>query len=102
MKMMKYIMIIMMIVDDHKTCNQLRKLLPIQENYTDPENRIIEVHRTHLTGPIPSVDHSKVSLRADAQDLVVKKPYSKQNSSTISKDTKRSLIEMEKYNLFYK
>ena len=82
--------------------HSIRQILPIQESYTNSEERIIENHRSYLLAPLPSADHTKISLQADAQELLIKSPYYKQNQSTITEEFKRKLIEMEKSNLLYK
>ena len=80
----------------------IRQILPIQESFTDSEERIIASHRSLLLGPVPSVDHTKISLQADAQELLIKSPYYKQNKSKITEDLKRQLIDMHKSNLIIK
>ena len=80
----------------------IRQILPIQESFTDSEERIIANHRSLLLGPVPSVDHTKISLQADAQELLIKSPYYKQNKNKITEDLKRQLIDMHKSNLIIK
>ena len=80
----------------------IRQILPIQESFTDSEERIIANHRSLLLGPVPSVDHTKISLQADAQELLIKSPYYKQNKNKITEDLKRQLIDMHKTNLIIK
>ena len=80
----------------------IRKILPLQESYTDFEERVIDTHRSFLLSSTPSVDHTKISLQNDAQEAVIKSPYFKQHQSTISEELKRHLIEAEKSNLLYK
>ena len=80
----------------------IRKILPLQESYTDFEERVIDTHRSFLLSSTPSVDHTKISLQNDAQEAVIKSPYFRQHQSTISEELKRHLIEAEKSNLLYK
>ena len=82
--------------------HSIRQILPIQESYTDSEERIVQNHRSHLLAPVPSADHTKISLQADAQELLIKSPYYKQNHTSITEEFKRKLIEMEKANLLFK
>ena len=82
--------------------SSIRQILPIQESFTDSEERIIANHRSILLGPVPSVDHTKISLQADAQELLIKSPYYKQNKNKITEDLKRQLIDMHKSNLIIK
>ena len=80
----------------------IKQILPIQESYTNSEQRIIEEHRSFLLSDNPSADYTKISLQSDAQDLVIKSPYFKQNSTLINEESKRTMIEMEKSNLLFK
>ena len=80
----------------------IKQILPIQESYTNTESRIIEEHRSFLLSDNPSADYTKISLQSDAQDLVTKSPYYKQNSTLINEEAKRTMIEMEKSNLLFK
>ena len=81
--------------------SSIRQILPIQESYADSEERIITNHKSLLLGPIPSVEHTKISLQADAQELVIKSPFYKQNP-TMTEEMKRHLINMFKSNLIIK
>ena len=82
--------------------SSVRQILPVQESFTDSEERIIASHRSLLLAPVPSVDHTKISLQADAQELLLKSPYYKQNKGTITEEFKRHLIEMHRSNLIIK
>ena len=81
--------------------SSIRQILPIQESYADSEERIITNHKSLLLGPVPSVEHTKISLQADAQELVIKSPFYKQNK-TMTEEMKRHLIDMFKSNLIIK
>lgn len=82
--------------------SSIRHILPLQESFTDSEERIIASHRSLLLAPIPTADHTKISLQADAQELLIKSPYYKQNKNKITEDFKRQLIDMHRSNLIIK
>ena len=82
--------------------SSIRQILPIQESFTDSEERIIANHKSLLLGPVPSVEHTKISLQADAQELLIKSPHYKQHQNEITEDEKRRYIDMYKLNLLIK
>ena len=80
----------------------IRSMLPVQESFPSTENRILAAHKSVLLGPVPSADYTKISLQADAKELLMKSPFYKQNQSTFSEELKRTFIESYKTNLLVK
>ena len=80
----------------------IRSMLPAQESFPSSESRILAAHKSVLLGPVPSADYTKISLQADAKELLMKSPFYKQNQSTFSEELKRTFIESYKTNLLVK
>ena len=80
----------------------IKQILPIQESFPNSEDRIIENHKSLLLAPSPSIEYTKISLQADAQELLIKSPFYKQNKHSITEELKRKLIDQNKTNLLIK